>query len=269
MRLCAAVAMILVAAAACGPKTVAPVKREASVTVCPAAVVDDQPWAKELFPACPSAPFTGKVDVCNGGACPHPCRVTEGEHVLEIHYGLTGLWEETRLVDGVHKDDLLQLKCRRDDASGRLATCERVYINNLEFADRIVRDAHNEITAVDNDQEHIAVVRDSNHRVSKLHLPHATVSFDYDPDGRLVRETRDGAVTTYSYNPDGRLAEKTDANHRTTYDYGPDTRRIMRIHEHDHVGRDDVQTLAYDADGRLVRIDRPGGVSTTYQYDCH
>lgn len=76
---------------------------------------------------------------------------------------------------------------------------------------------------------------------------------------RLVRETSPGDDITYTYDSAGRLGEEV---HRYTYAQDPPVETVQRV------------TYAYDADGRLVRIDdRTGGeypraVIETRTYAC-
>lgn len=271
---------LLAALAACSAANVAPVVANHARSddaarpqeACPDRTFSG--WEHEIWPACPALPFRYDFDVCNGAACPQPCRVDVERHEpnrpvrtsAEVTYDARGRLTVMTPLAGEYVDET---RCTYD---GDLMTACGGGL--------IAYDERRRITLVTDPSESQygphAFAYDEHGRVRSATIARRDedddrLDYRYDDRGRLIGfDYQSSGIhehTSYRYGNDGRLAE-TD-NGYVTFRYGYDARgRVVSVMD----GRGEV-ALTYDARGRLVREvtrDDPAEPPRihTYVYDC-
>jgi len=231
-------------------------------------------WEHEVWPACPPLPFRYDFDVCNGRACPHPCRVEIEAHEpnrpvktsADASYDERGRLVALGPLAGEFVDGA---RCTYD--GDRMTGCG---------GELLAYDARGRISVVTHPNDKLFGPRTYTYdergriRSSVITRPGDTderSDYHYDDRGRLSGYDYEASgiheQTSYRYGSDGRLAQ-TD-NGYVTFDYHYDARgRIARVND----GRGQVD-LTYDARDRLVRVvalDDPAEQPRihTYIYDC-
>lgn len=231
-------------------------------------------WEHAVWPACPALPFRYDFDVCNGRACPQPCRVEIEAHERDrpartsaaASYDARGRLSVMSPLAGEFVDET---RC----------TYDRDHVTSCG-GELVAYDEQGRITLVTDPTEKSfgprAYAYDERGRVRSMTITKPSddddrVDYHYDDSGRLVGfDSLESAIhdhTSYHYGADGRLAE-TD-NGYVTIRYGYDARgRVVSAMN----GRG-VVNLTYDDRDRLVREvsqDDPAEPPRihTYVYDC-
>lgn len=109
-------------------------------------------------------------------------------------------------------------------------------------------------------------------RTSMTRADGTTTTYGYDGVGRVTQVTAAGKTQAFAYdsclNGKGRLCQATDADSQGMlgYTYNPEGQVLTQSQSIGASGIDFSQAYAYDAQGRLSRIDYPGGVTALYTY---